>query len=127
MSGRRTFLTGGAAMAGAGVLPIAATAAGAWANPAGPDARLVSLAADLARLNRRPGDWNEERIGEEEGEAASAEWWAAVDAMAETAATTQAGFRAKARGITLALDAAPEAASVHDLARGLCRDLLGGA
>jgi hypothetical protein len=112
--------------AGAGVLPVTATAVRADAA-AGPDARLVALAAELARLDRRLDDWNEDRIGEEEGEAASAEWWAAVDAMAGVRATTDAGFRAKARAVTLALDAFPEADSVHELARGLCRDLLAGA
>jgi len=111
--------------AGAGALPVVATAARAD-DAAGPDARLVTLAAKLARLDRRLDDWNDGHIGDEEGEAASAEWWAALDAMAGIQATAGEGFRAKAGAVTIALDAFPEADSVHDLARGLCRDLLAG-
>jgi hypothetical protein len=108
--------------AGAGALLVVATAARAD-DAAGPDARLVTLAAKLARLDRRLDDWNDGHIGDEE---ASAEWWAALDAMAGIQATAGEGFRAKAGAVTIALDAFPEADSVHDLARGLCRDLLAG-
>ncbi len=52
--------------AGAGALPVVATAARAD-DAAGPDARLVTLAAKLARLDRRLYDWNDGHIGDEEG------------------------------------------------------------
>ncbi len=100
--------------AGAGALPVVATAARAD-DAAGPDARLVTLAAKLARLDRRLDDWNDGHIGDEE---ASAEWWAALDAMAGIQATAGEGFRAKAGAVTIALDAFPEADSMHALTQG---------
>ncbi len=107
-------------------MPVTARAARANAA-AGPDARLVTLLAELVRLNRRVDDWNEGSISEAEGEAASDQWWKTIDAMAEVPATTGEGFQAKALAVKVALDTFPTASSVHELAPGLCRDLLAGA